>query len=110
MLGGDHHVECCEFGGRVFYTRGCFFLDFPVEGLGVTVGFGSGFLGPRYPGSGHYRPFRRLRIRMWRGNRIRFWSASPFDETPSPNDVFPSLAQVQLLGGGPGSLSFRSDM
>jgi len=41
---------------------------------------------------------------MWAGG----WRVGSLDDTPSSIDVFPYLAQVQLLGRGPGSLSIRS--
>jgi len=42
------------------------------------------------------------------GFGLGVWSGGGFDDTPPSNDVIRSLAQVHLLGKGPGSLSFRS--
>ena len=41
---------------------------------------------------------------MWVGG----WRGGSLGDTPPSDDVIPSLAQVHLLGRGPGLLSFRS--
>jgi hypothetical protein len=46
----------------------------------------------------------RGRFRSWIGSRGR---SGGFDNTPPSDDVVPPLAQVHLLGRGPGLLSFR---
>jgi hypothetical protein len=50
----------------------------------------------------------RLRDRLRRVFRIWGWSGGGLDYTPSSDDVILALAQVHLLGRGPGLLSFRS--
>ena len=60
ILGGDHRVWRCGFGGRGFDTRGSLFVI-----LGLR------FLRPgRLPGGGHYRLLRSLRDRLRRMIRM----------------------------------------
>ena len=40
--------------------------------------------------------------------RVGVWSRGSLDDTPSSDDLIPSLAQIHLLGRGTDPLSFRS--
>jgi hypothetical protein len=108
-LGGDHQVGGCGFGSRGFDTRACFLLWLPSSRLRACCRFGPRLLRPgRLPGGSHFRLFGRLRDRL-RGFWDCRWSGGggSLDNTPPSDDVIPHLAQVHLLGRGPGPLSFR---
>jgi hypothetical protein len=92
----------------VFFTRGCFLLRLPSSQLRGCCGFWLRLLRPgRLPG-GHFRFPGSFRDRLGRGIWSRGWWGSGLDNTVSSNEVIPPLAQVHLLGRGPGSLFFRS--
>ena len=110
-VGGDHRVGCCGFAGRGFDAHGCFLLGLPSSQFRACCGFGLRLLRPgRFPGGCRFSLLRHLRDRLRRGNLI--WvcglSGGTLEDTPPSDEVIQPLAQVYLLGRGPGPLSFRS--
>jgi hypothetical protein len=83
-------------------------LGLPSSRLRVCCRFGLRLLrsGP-LPDGGYFRLFGRLRRRLNRWMFIWGWSGGGLDTHPT-DDLIPPLAQVHLLGRGPGPLSFRS--
>jgi len=80
-----------------------FFLGFLAAGLRTAVGLGSGFLGLQIPGGSHFRLLRRLRDRLRRVIAILVeWGTC---HAALGRRDFP-LAQMHLLGRGPGALNF----
>ena len=68
-----------------------------------------GLLRPsRLPGGCHFRLLGSLLDRLGCGFRIWCWSGVGLDNTPPSDDVVPGLAQIRLLGKGPGRQVFRS--
>jgi hypothetical protein len=96
-------------GGRSFDTGGSFLLCLPSGRFSGRCRLWLGLLRPsRFPGGGHCRLGGRLRDRLRRRFRIRWWSGCGLDNTPPSDDVVPALAQILLLSRWPGPLCFRS--
>ena len=92
-----------------FDTRGCFLLWLNSSRLSGCCSCWLGILKPgRPPGGGLFSLVGRLRDRLRRGFWNRCWSGGGLDNTLPSDDVTPALAQVHMLGRGPGPLSFRS--
>jgi hypothetical protein len=90
-------------------TIATIFLRLPSSQLRGCCDFGLRRLRPgRLPGGGHFRLLGSFRDRLGSGIWIRGWWDSGLDNTSPSNDVIPPLAQVSLLGRGPGLLFFRS--
>ena len=73
--------------------------------------FGLRLLSPaRFPGGCYFRLLGHLRDRLRRGIWIWFggWSGCSLDDMPLSDDAISPLAQVNLLGRGPGPLSSRN--
>jgi hypothetical protein len=84
-----------------------FFLGFPSSRLRGCCSFGFKLLWPdRLPGCGHCWRSGRLRDRLGR----EIWGSSDggLGDTSPSGDVIRPLAQVRLIGTGPGPLSFQS--
>jgi len=104
----DHQVGVVGLAAAVLTLAAVFFLDFPTASLGAAMVLGSDFwvlavflvvvtLG-----------FSEASVTGWEGGfGIEVQWGSGLDNTP-PSNVTPPLAQVHLLGRGPGPLFFRS--
>jgi hypothetical protein len=105
---GTTRLGVVGLAAAVLTLAAAVFLDFPAAGLEAAEGFGLRLLRPgRLPGSGHFRLLGSFRDWLGRVIWSREWSGS-LDDTPPSDYVIPPLAQIRLLGRGPGPLLFRS--